>query len=252
MDEGRDHHAAEEFWEGVAKPLHIAGGIESIIVTPSALDPLSGPMCSTAWKYHVTLSEFMAAYLREITRFMWAWIALEKLADTLCVPGGGRTERVIRFLKQSDSSAWKEAKLFGMEACYLLDQEVRSRIEKFLAKNHDDIKFAYIHICREARNELFHAHNVELYPSEDFGVADDPRIKLPQLLCRITLIVIQSILHAYFRRSTYPTGELMTSYGVLQGVPLPKAVRHIHFTVLMIAHMEPFHDRHKGATPGSA
>ncbi len=230
-NEERDHYAAEEFWEGVAEPLRIAGSIESIAVTPSALNPDSSSMCRPAWEYDVALSKLTAAYLREITRFMWAWIAFEKLADTLCVyaSGSGRTERIIRFLKESNSSTWKEAKSLGTAALSLLDQNVRGCIEEILTKNRD-IDFSHIHICREARNELFHAHNVELSPSEDFGIADDPRIKLPQTLCRITLIVIQSVLYAYYRCSTYLTGELMISYGVLQGVPLPKALRRIHFS----------------------
>lgn len=231
--EERDHHAAEEFWQGVAEPLHLAGSIESINVTPAALNPDSGMMCSTAWEYDLALSELTAAYLREITRFMWAWIALEKLTDCLCGNKGGRTERIIHFLKGSPGSVWQEAKWLGVRALSLLDPTVRRRIEAVLAKQRD-IDFAHVHICREARNELFHAHNVDLFPSEDFDISDDPRIKLPQTLCRITLVVIQSILHAYFRRSTYRTGELMTADGVPQGIPLPIALRNIHFAEIGI------------------
>ena len=234
--EGRDHQAAEEFWQGIAEPLHIAGSIESINVTPAALDPGSGMMCSTAWEHDLALSELTAAYLREITRFMWSWIALEKLSDCLCGNKGGRTERIISFLKNSPGSVWGEAKSLGETALCLLDTVdpmVRRRIGTVLAKERD-INFSHIHICREARNELFHAHRVELYPSEDVGIPDDPRIKLPQTLCRITLIIIQSVLHAYVYRSTYPTGELMTSEGVPQGVALPVAVRNIHFVEISI------------------
>lgn len=223
----RDHYAAGEFWQGIAEPLHIAGSIENINVTPAALNPDSGMMCSTAWEHDLALSELTAAYLREITRFMWAWIALEKLADCLCSGKGGRTKRIIDFLKPSPESIWNEAKTLGVIALNLLDPTVRRQIEAILAKQRD-IDFAHIHICREARNELFHAHSVDLFPSEDFDVSDDPRIKLPQILCRITLVVIQSVLHAYFYRSTYRTGELMTSDGVLQGAPLPIALRNIH------------------------
>lgn len=226
--EGRDHYAAEECWQGVAEPLHIAGSIESINVTPAALDPDSGMMCSPAWEHDLALSELTAAYLREITRFMWAWIALEKLTDCLCGNKGGRTERIIHFLKGSPGSVWEEARSLGVTALNLLDPMVRCRIEAVLAKQRD-IDFAHVHIFREARNELFHAHNVDLFPSEDVDISDDPRIKLPQTLCRITLIVIQSVLHAYFHCSTYLTGELMTSDGVPQGVPLPVVLRNIHF-----------------------
>lgn len=227
--DNRDHHAAEEFWEGVAEPLHIAGSIESISVTPSALNPDSGMMCSTAWEYDLAASEVTAAYLKEITRFMWSWIALEKLADLLCGSKGGRTERIIQFLKRSPSGVWEEAKSLGAVSLDLFDPTSRSRIETVLTKTLD-AEFAHIHICREARNDLFHAHSINLFPSDEFEILDDPRVRLPKALCRITLLVIQSVLHAHFYHSTYLTGELMTSDGVPQGVPLPIAARYIHFS----------------------
>lgn len=234
--EGRDHLAAEEFWQGIAEPLHIAGSIESVNVTPAALDPSSGMMCSSAWEHDLAVSELTAAYLREITRFMWSWIALEKISDRLCGNKGGRTERIISFLNNSPDSIWGEARSLGETALCLLDTvdpTVRRRIDSVLAKEDDD-SFSHIHICREARNELFHAHRVELYPSDEVELFDDPRVKLPQTLCRITLIIIQSVLHAHFYHSTYPTGELMASDGVPQGVALPVAVRNIHFDEINI------------------
>lgn len=242
--EERDHYAAQEFWEGISEPLHIAGSIESISVTSAALSPDAGMMCSTAWEHDLALSELTATYLREVTRFMWAWIALEKLADCLCGNDGGRSERIIRFLKGSPVNVWEEAKSLGLTAHSLLDPKVRTSVETVLAKQ-PNVDFAHVHICREARNELFHAHNVDLFPSEDFDISDHPRVKLPQNLCRITLIVIQSVLHAYFHRSAYLTGELMTSDGVPQGVPLPVALRNIHLADINIegSQLEPLFGR---------
>ena len=118
QQEERDHYAALGFWEGVAEPLHIAGSIKSIGVTPAALNPGSGMMCSAAWKHDLALSELTATYLREVTRFMWDWIALEKLADSLCGSSGGRTKRIINFLRCSPGSVWEETKSLGPDSTW--------------------------------------------------------------------------------------------------------------------------------------
>jgi hypothetical protein len=224
----RDHYAAEEFWRGVAEPLHIGGSIERIGVNPSALDPGSSLMCSTAWEHDLALSELTSAYLLELTRFMWAWISLEKLTDTLCGNGGGRTERMIHYLKSSPGRGWNEAKGLGQRALELLRPEVRSRVEAILLRQ-AETDFAHIHICREARNDLFHANSVDLFPSDEYQIADDPQIQLPKVLCRTTLIIIQSILHTYFYKSSSLTGKLMPARGIMQGVTFPEALRRLHF-----------------------
>ena len=253
----KNRQIAEENWsEGIAGPLHIAGSIESVDVTPSALNPETAGWCDTGAQYDDALSEITAAYLKEVTRFMWAWIALEKLASSLCGNKGSRTERVIQFLKQSPNVLWEEAKSLGKGAFSLLDpricvhtefgeffprlfdQKIHNRIGALLLKE-QNADFWHIHICREVRNELFHAHSVTLSPPEDYEIFEDPRVRLPKTLCRITLLVIQSVLYTYFYNSKCLTENHLDLKGVLPNVPLHIAMRRIHIADTDIHHKQP-------------
>lgn len=253
----KNRQIAEESWlGGVAEPLHIAGSIESIGVTPSALNPETAGWCNAGAEYDDALSEITAAYLRELTRFMWAWIALEKLASSLCEKKGTRTERVIQFLKQSPNVLWEEAKSLGKGAFSLLDpricvhtkfstfplrlfdEKIYNRIGGLLLKERN-ADFWHIHICREVRNELFHAHSVTLSPPEDYEIFKDPRVRLPKTLCRITLLIIQSVLYTCFYNSKCLTDDHLDSEGVLPNIPLHIAIRRIHIADTYIHHRQP-------------
>jgi len=227
----RDHHSAEEYWGGVAEPLHIAGSIESISITPAALDPGSGMMCSTAWEYDVAVSDLTAIYLKELTRFMWCWIALEKIADLICGTQGSRSRRIINFLDQQYkvSLDWEEVRDISAEAQSLTPTDLRRRLDSALKKDPNPTYFP-IHLCREARNDIFHAHSTDLFPDDETPPHDDGRVRFPRLLCRLTLLIIQQVFTVYYKDSEYKTGQLMPSQGIPSGIFLRQAARNLHFT----------------------
>jgi hypothetical protein len=100
-DDERDHNAAEEFWSAVAEPLRIAASIDEIKAMPDVLEPGGSAMCGTAWDLEVAWGDLTSCYVLETTRFMWAWVAFEKLIDLVCADekGRGRTGKAIAYLK---------------------------------------------------------------------------------------------------------------------------------------------------------
>jgi hypothetical protein len=231
--EERDHHQAEEFWGGIAAPLHIGGSIKAIEVTPAALNPDASMMCSHAWDFDLALSELTALHVKELTRFMWAWIALEKLVDLVCFGPGSRTQKLTAFLTTGDAAAtFLVTRTLTHHAFALAGKSIRQSTRSAIKKSGAS-GLEHIHLCREARNALFHSHSVNLEP-DDWGPdttyrpEDDHRVVFPRILCRLTLLTIQSALFTHFRDSTYLTGQLMQMDGVPRGVPLPDAVRGLH------------------------
>ncbi len=121
-----DLYETEEYWRGIASPLLIGGSINAIGVTPAALNPNASMMCSHAWDFDLALSELTALHVMELTRFMWAWIALEKLIDLICIGPGNRTQKLITFLTADGAVAkFQVTAALTHQAFLLTDSSVR-------------------------------------------------------------------------------------------------------------------------------
>jgi len=226
-------YETEEFWGVVAEPLRIGGSIKNIEANPEIIDPGGSLMCSQAWEYECALKDITSFYTFAVTRFMWAWIAFENLANRCCSEhqGAGITAKVIEYLKGRN-----KLNLIGLESTY--DQAVGIARENVLqranraAERTDSSQYLYIHLCREARNELFHSHHnfIEPFYDEEDSVKlkDDSRVVFLESLTRLTLFSIQSVLGVYFHTSTIRTGWLMESHGVPKDIVLSNVVGILH------------------------
>ncbi|WP_419589523.1 hypothetical protein [Thiolapillus sp.] len=234
--ESNEPYDTQEFWEIIAEPLRIGGSIESTQVTTEFIEPGGSLMCSQAWDYECALSDITSLYTLEMTRFMWAWIAFENLSRRCCsdYEGKGPSGKVIEYLKtKSNNSELKGLAIIYAEAKSLVSDKILQTVTR-AANCTDSSKYHYIHLCREIRNELFHSHKTCIEPyfdeNDNTTLEDDPRIILLKTLSHLTLLSIQTILHAYFRYSDTKTGWLMTSQGIPNGIKLQRALEVLHLT----------------------
>jgi len=232
--ESTEPYETQEFWEVIAEPLRIGGSIENIQVTTEIIEPGGSLMCSQAWDYECALSEITSLYSLEITRFMWAWIAFENTASRCCsnCKGKGPTGHVISYLKTySNNNNFKGLVSLHKVAEGLVSDKVLQAAKR-AANRTDSSPYLYIHLCREFRNEVFHAHHGNIEPFFDdedkVTLETDSRIILLKSLSHLVLFSIQAVLHAYFRSSSTNTGWLMESQGIPANIELPIALEILH------------------------
>lgn len=229
-------HSTDDFWENIAEPLRIAASIKVIDTEIEIIGPGDSAMCSQAWEYESKLADLTSLYTTEITRFMWVWIAFEELSNRICngLVGRGVTGRAIHYIKTDiftlNLSGLKRVEKLALKLC---SEEVFQAASK-AAKNSKTEDYMFIHLCREARNDFFHSHNVSLEPDDygenDLSLNNDHRVTYPSTLSRLTLFSLQLILMVYFKKSDLKTGWFMDSIGVPQNLALRDALQFIHLS----------------------
>ncbi|MCW8966484.1 MAG: hypothetical protein OQK82_07350 [Candidatus Pacearchaeota archaeon] len=226
-------YKTEEFWGVVAEPLRIGGSIKNIEVIPEIIEPGGSAMCGQAWDYESALCDITSLYTFALTRFMWSWVAFENLANRCCsnCQGRGVTGKAIEYMKNGNA-----INLIGLASCQglaidLVEKQIIECANR-AAKRTDSERFLYIHLCREARNELFHAHHKIIEPfydeEDNLKLNNDSRVVLLEAMTRLTLLSIQSILGIYFRKSTVLTGWLMESRGIPTSIELSRVIEVLH------------------------
>ena len=173
---------------------------------------------------------------------MWAWIAFENIAASCCslCQGKGPTGNVIQYLKtHAHSGDFK-----GLASIYQIAESlVNTKVlqaTKRAANRTESLPYLYIHLCREARNDLFHSHHELIEPffddEDSVALQTDSRIILLKSLSRLTLFSIQAELHTYFRNSSTRTGWLVESKGIPKNIALPRALEVMHLDDQTIAY----------------
>ena len=71
-------YESEDFWIKVSEPLRLAASIEEIEVTSDLL--FGNSMWNKdALEFEFRMGKLISLYLRETTRFLWAWLAYESI-----------------------------------------------------------------------------------------------------------------------------------------------------------------------------
>ena len=216
-------------WNTVFTPLHVASSIEELSADTSYVDDTqSVAYCRPAAEYEATHSKLISQYIKELTVFVWTWLAFEKTIKILCtVKGRGSTGRAIAFIRDSVGVV----QLHGLrdivqKASDLAPIEVR---EQAIKTSKDEPNFLFIHLCREARNHIIHG-DVAIPSPEDmeYCVERDSHSIFVRLLTQLVLFAIQTLLFAAFQGVSHRTSIVMESLGIPKNLPIQDALRVLH------------------------
>lgn len=150
-------------------------------------------------------------YVLETTRFFLAWAAYESLeeiiAKSVSDSSHDNKKKLIMFLREHEC-AFPAKELSGTfrKVRSLLKQTFPIVVEKAdkRATQHDIEQYAYIPLCREARNALVHApgfgfSDVALEADWEDDIENHIEIVVWKEITRLMLLTMQSILFVYFR-----------------------------------------------------
>ena len=220
-------------WEAVLGPLHIASSIEALSANTDYVDDTGSVMyCGSVADFEDMHSELMSQHIKELTIFVWVWIAFEKATDLLC-DGSARSRAgiAIKFMRKKAG----KVRLYGLEnveqrAYELAPPIVRSKVSKTI-KN--ERAFLFIHLCREARNYLLHGESSvplpkDWGPATEYKVKEDDVVIFVRLLIRLVLFALQTLLFVVFQNGTHRTSAIMDSVGVPRDVLVQDALRVLH------------------------
>ena len=199
-----DIHVEHEY-SSVAEPLRIAASIRQIETMSDLFD--NSYMCQNALEFEFSLSELTSLYIRETTRFIWAWIAFEELIKIIGMKKN-KWERITMFLMSGESFVPVGLAHNFQQGIMLAKKTDANIVEKFSAhmQNKSKAPFPYIHFCRIARNCFLHSSQVNLSdfdftgPSEKDFLNND-NIAFMETLTRLILLAIQHILAVYYKDS---------------------------------------------------
>ena len=86
-------------WDQVLGPLHMATSIDQVNADTSFVDVSdSVAYCRPAAEYEDARSALVSRYVRDLTVFVWTWIALEKTIDVLCRQSNDRIADAVTYI----------------------------------------------------------------------------------------------------------------------------------------------------------
>ena len=221
-DTGEEYEAGHtDLWRKAAEPLRLAASIAEIKVTPDILFGDSYLFCKNALEFELRMGQLTSLYIRETTRFIWAWFAYDKL---IRIVNGNSNERIsvesrkiITFLRK-DESLVPERLAHNLQHVAMLaaGTEIVEEFNDF-TKNNTNKLFPHIHFCRIARNCFLHSRQVDLLLDSDVmehsekDFSNNKYIALPRALTRLILLTIQHILAVYYKDSKHMTDLYMSA-----------------------------------------
>ena len=218
-------------WNTVLTPLHVASSIESLSANTGYVDDTHAlDYCGAVADFEDAHSELMSQYIKELTVFVWVWLAFEKIIDALCTGHRGRrTEHAIAFIR-AEVGAIQLPGLKNIEqrVCELAPTTVRERAIK-AAKS--EPSFLFVHLCREARNHILHGDTAIPNPQdmEDCIESErDSHVIFVRGLTQLVLFAIQTLLFAAFRDTKHRTATIMESRGVPRDILVQDALCVLH------------------------
>ena len=228
-----------DLWAQVSEPLRLAASIAEIEVTPDLLFGNS-VWNKDALEFEFRMGKLTSLYIRETTRFIWAWIAYDMLVKKVNGDSDERnsktSDKIITFLKKDESLIpIGLAHNFQHTATLAMETGGMKQLNNY-TKNNGNKLFPHIHFCRIARNCFLHSHQVNLllnsdvreYSEEDF--LSNGHIAFPRTLTRLVLLTIQHILAVYYKDSKYMTDLCLSTNEDEADLPLSD--------VLLVLHLE--------------
>ena len=216
-------------WNTVITPLHVASSIEDLSADTSYVDDTqSVAYCSPAAAYEDTHSKLMSQYIKELTVFVWTWLAFENTIKILCkVRYRVSTRHALAFIRDNVGVV----QLHGLEnivqkASSLAPAKVR---EQAIKTSKDEPNFLFIHLCREARNHIIHGDATIPSPADvEYSVESDSHSIFVRSLTQLVLFAIQTLLFAAFQGVSHRTSIIMESWGIPKNLLIQDALRVLH------------------------
>ena len=216
-------------WNMVTTPLQVASSIEDLSADTSYVDDTQSVFyCSPAAEYEGKHSTLMSQYIKELTVFVWTWLAFENAIKILCnVRNRVSTRHALAFIRDNVGVV----QLHGLrdivqKASDLAPIEVR---EQAIKTSKDEPNFLFIHLCREARNHIIHGDATIPSPKDvEDCVESDSHSIFVRLLTQLVLFAIQTLLFAAFQGVSHRTSIVMESLGIPKSLPIQDALRVLH------------------------
>ena len=232
-------YKGQEYWQEAHNPLFMAASIAGIDTHFSILDDAAS-WCRPAYEYDQAKDDFVAQYVKEATRFMWTWIALEQLTKN-----STRTRNYSQVYAYDDM---KNPNFLMPRATGRLVELLKkvcgpSTVDKAYCEVNKPKAIPLIHyqFCRSIRNSLMHDSITDVEPIDgkntDFVEGNnDFRVVRMRVACRLVVFTIQEILVRYLCKSPAKTededdeGIGSPVDNILPGVELWRALKFIHLT----------------------
>ena len=216
----------------------MAASIAEIKVTPDILFGDSYLFCKHALEFESRMGKLTSLYIRETTRFIWAWFAYDKL---IRIVNGSSDERIsiesrkiIRFLRRDESLIpIGLADNLQHVAMLATGTDILEEFNNFIENSANQL-FPHIHFCRIARNCFLHSRQVDLLLDsnvEEYGTKDffsDKNIAFPRTVTRLVLLTIQHILAVYYKDSKHMTDLYMSADEDKANLTLSDALLVLH------------------------
>lgn len=215
-------------WNMVTTPLHVASSIEDLSADTSYVDDTQSVFyCSPAAEYEGKHSTLMSQCIKELTVFVWTWLAFENAVKILCNVRSQISRHALAFIRDNVGVV----QLHGLEnivqrASSLSPTKVR---KKAIKTSKDEPKFLFIQLCREARNYIIHG-DAKIPSPEDVEdcIESDRHSIFVRLLTQLVLFAIQTLLFAAFQGGSHRTSIIMESWGIPKNLLIQDALRVLH------------------------
>ena len=196
-------------WDTVLRPLHIATSIDQVAADTAYVDESQSVMyCRPAAEYEDAHSALVSTYVKELTVFVWTWMAFENAIDMVCGRSSDRIGNAARYIKtRTPSFTFVGLPDVEARALDLVGSSEKKKIHKIAAKIVKENKWSYerhllfLYIVREARNSFIHGDIPEIQPRDwgpmsTYRVDDDENVVAVRVFTQLSLFGLQILLLA--------------------------------------------------------
>ena len=196
-------------WDTVLRPLHIATSIDRVAADTAYVDESQSVMyCRPAAEYEDAHSALVSTYVKELTVFVWTWMAFENAIDMVCGRSSDRIGNAARYIKtRTPSFTFVGLPDVEARALDLVGSSEKKKIHKIAAKFVKKNKWSYerhlffLYIVREARNSFIHGDIPEIQPRDwgpmsTYRVDDDENVVAVRVFTQLSLFGLQMLLLA--------------------------------------------------------
>ena len=196
-------------WDTVLRPLHIATSIDSVEADTAYVDESQSVMyCRPAAEYEEARSALVSTYVKELTVFVWTWMAFENAIDMICGRSWDRIGDAARYIKaRTPSFTFVGLPDVEARALDLVGPSEKEKIHRIVAKFVKENNWSYerrllfLYIVREARNSFIHGDIPEIQPRDwgpmsTYRVDDDECVVAVRVFTQLSLFGLQMLLLA--------------------------------------------------------
>ena len=187
----------------------MATSINQVEADTSYVDP-SGSVayCRSAAEYEDARSELISRYVKDLTVFVWTWIAFEKAIDILCRRSQDRIGDAVKYIKRRLGRftivGLPEVEERTLDLIRpLVEVKIRQKMVKLIEEREwiDQRHLVWLYVLREGRNCIVHGEIRDVEP-DDWGLRStyrgehDKHVVTVGVLTRLSLFALQMLLLA--------------------------------------------------------